>query len=84
MVHPILLIRRHIIPYELLDHWIHPLGLSIRLGREELNVILWTMLGFSLQKIMWLHATHRKQFLMIGLRKTTLGFASCIVLWLCW
>jgi hypothetical protein len=36
------------------------------------------MVGFSLQKVGWLHVTHRKQFLMIGLGRTMLGFASCI------
>ncbi len=34
MVHPILLICRHIIPQELLDHQVDPLSLSISLGAE--------------------------------------------------
>jgi hypothetical protein len=34
MVNPILLIRRHIIPQELLDHQVDPFGLSIDLGVE--------------------------------------------------
>ncbi len=34
-VHPILLIRHHIIPQELLDHQVHLLGLSIGLGAER-------------------------------------------------
>jgi hypothetical protein len=29
------------------------------LNGKELNVILWTMMRFSLQKVMWLYATHR-------------------------
>jgi hypothetical protein len=56
---------------------------NVDLSGEELNMILWMMLGFSLQKVVWLHVTHRKQFLMIGLGRTILGFASCIVLQLC-
>jgi hypothetical protein len=35
MVHPILLIRHHIIPQELLDHQVDPLSLSIGLGAEH-------------------------------------------------
>jgi len=34
------------------------------------------MVGFSLQKVKWLHVTQRKQFLMIGLGRTMLGFTS--------
>jgi hypothetical protein len=55
---------------------------DIGLNGKELNVILWTMLGFSLQKVVWLYTTHKKQFLMINLGRTMLGFASCIVIWL--
>jgi hypothetical protein len=33
---------------------------DVGLSGEKLNVILWTMLGFSLQKVVWLHVTHRK------------------------
>jgi hypothetical protein len=35
MVHPILLIRRHIIPHELLDHQVDPFGLFIGLGAKQ-------------------------------------------------
>jgi len=35
MVHPILLIRRHIIFQELLDHQVDPLDLPIGLGAER-------------------------------------------------
>ncbi len=35
MVHPILLIRRHIIPWELSDNEVHPIGLSIRLELDR-------------------------------------------------
>jgi hypothetical protein len=35
MVHPILLVRRHIIPQELLDRQVDPLRLSIGLGAER-------------------------------------------------
>ncbi len=35
MVRPILLVRRHIIPQELLDHQVNPLGLSISLGAKR-------------------------------------------------
>jgi hypothetical protein len=53
---------------------------DVGLSGKELNVILWTMLGFSMQKLMWLHAIDMKQFLMISLGRTMLSFASCIVL----
>jgi hypothetical protein len=53
------------------------------LNGKELNVILWTMMKSSLQKVVWLYVTHRKQFLMIGLGRTMLDFASCIVPQLC-
>ncbi len=35
MVHPILLVHRHIIPQELLDHQVDLLSLSISLGVEQ-------------------------------------------------
>jgi hypothetical protein len=35
MVHPISLVHRHIIPQDLLDHQVDPLGLSIGLGAER-------------------------------------------------
>jgi hypothetical protein len=45
---------------------------------EELNVILWMLLGFFLQKVVWLYSTHKNQFLMIKLGRTY--WASHLVL----
>jgi hypothetical protein len=56
---------------------------DVNLNGEELNVVLWTMAGCSLQKVGWLYATHTKQFLMIDLGRTMLDFPSCIVIRLC-
>ncbi len=36
--------------------------------------------GVFIANVEWLHVTHMKQFLMIDLGKTMLGFASCIIL----
>ncbi len=56
---------------------------DVNLNGDKLNVVLWTMVGCSLQKVGWLYATHMKQFLMINLGKTMLGFPSCIVIQMC-
>jgi hypothetical protein len=59
--------------------WLKDKGLS----GEELNVILYLRAGSSLQKVRWLHVTHRKQLLKINLVRTMLGFVFCIALRLC-